>query len=445
MNIKVWLAVSLLFLSVVAGLEEGENGWLFAVNKGGEQHIYVSTERTTENLFPSLIGADVADLKVQFNPSMYSYYSLENSENGLLTEEWIQSIAKLVSSVLHRTSRTLLVTVEKENEGAFLGNLPSDVSITVVSPRPYESEAPAHPETSFLTKLASTLLMPNDVIQGLVDQVNEADLRSFVEYLSGELSGSPLYTRNSVSEDAVEASEWIAGQFSQFKLKASTQCYSPLYSCNVIGVLTGSTLPNEVVVLGAHYDSRASNVSSPTQRAPGANDDGSGTGTLLQIAKILSRSNVQFARTIHFVAFSGEEQGLLGSQAYASLMVSTKTKVVAMIQNDMIAYRAPKAGLLCGFPLRYTTPSLTDIAISATNLYSPTVTTGRNDRCCSDHRSFYDRGFPSTDFSDTLGPIVDPEYHKSGDLVNRPGFDFPQYTGIVKGYFATAAVVAQVV
>jgi len=204
-------------------------------------------------------------------------------------------------------------------------------------------------------------------------------------------------------------------------------------------------LPTEVVVVGAHYDSRASSSSNPDQRAPGANDDGSGTGTLLQIAKIISTSNVDFSRTIRLVAFGGEEQGLVGSKAYAEELVKNGTDVFAMVQNDMIAYRAPGTGLLCGFPLRYTTPELTQLAIVASNLYSPDLTTGRNDRCCSDHASFYERGFPATDFSDTLGPIVDPEYHSSGDLVNRPGFDFTKYGAIVKGIFATVAVLAEAV
>jgi len=190
-------------------------------------------------------------------------------------------------------------------------------------------------------------------------------------------------------------------------------------------------------------DSRASSSTNPTQRAPGANDDGSGTGTLLQIAKIISTSSAKFSRSIRLAAFSGEEQGLIGSQAYAEELVKNSTNVFAMIQNDMIAYRAKGTGLLCGFPRSYTTPELTELAIATANLYSPTLTTGRNDRCCSDHRSFFERGFPATDFSDTLGPIVDPEYHAAGDLVNREGFDFEKYGAIVKGIFATAAVLAE--
>jgi len=434
MNLRLPLSVLLLLSSLLSVLGAGEKEWLFVVQKEN-QEVGLFRGRDLN------ISSDVTNLGVEYEPLTFVYYFLENRDNSPLTDDWVRDVSGK-AQVLFRSPLSLLVAVAKGEEAEYLGNLPSGVEIVAASPRTLKSR---RSESPFLAKLASAPLVPNDAIQTLVDQVNEADLRSFVEYLSGELSGSPILTRNSFSQDAVKASEWIVSQFSQFGLKAGTQCWDPRYSCNVVGILQGATFPSEVIVLGAHYDSRAANSSSPTQRAPGANDDGSGTGTLLQIAKIIAQSKVQFARTIHFVAFGGEEQGLLGSRAYAELMESTKTNVVAMIQNDMIAYRAPNAGLLCGFPLRYTTPSLTNIAIAATNMYSPTVSTGRNDRCCSDHASFYELGFPATDFSDTHGPIVDPEYHKSGDLVNRPGFDFPQYTGNVKGFFATVAVVAELV
>ena len=57
---------------------------------------------------------------------------------------------------------------------------------------------------------------------------------------------------------------------------------------------------------------------SISTRAPGANDDGSGTSALLAIAKAIERKSVKFGMNVELVAFAGEEQGLLGSHAYAS-------------------------------------------------------------------------------------------------------------------------------
>lgn len=70
----------------------------------------------------------------------------------------------------------------------------------------------------------------------------------------------------------------------------------------------------ETVLLSAHYDSRGSFGST---RAPGGDDDGSGTTALLAIARTIARKGVTFRKNVQLVAFSGEEQGLLGSKAYA--------------------------------------------------------------------------------------------------------------------------------
>lgn len=70
----------------------------------------------------------------------------------------------------------------------------------------------------------------------------------------------------------------------------------------------------ETVLLSAHYDSRGSFGST---RAPGADDDGSGTVSILGIARTIARRRVQFESNVQLCLFAGEEQGLLGSRAYA--------------------------------------------------------------------------------------------------------------------------------
>ena len=57
-------------------------------------------------------------------------------------------------------------------------------------------------------------------------------------------------------------------------------------------------------------------------RAPGANDDGSGTGALVGIARAVARRGVVFHKNVQLVAFAGEEQGMVGSRAYARTSLS---------------------------------------------------------------------------------------------------------------------------
>lgn len=71
---------------------------------------------------------------------------------------------------------------------------------------------------------------------------------------------------------------------------------------------------SETVLISAHYDSRGSFGST---RAPGGNDDGSGTTGILSIARAIGAKGVKFHTNVELVLFAGEEQGLLGSKAYS--------------------------------------------------------------------------------------------------------------------------------
>jgi len=383
----------------------------------------------------------------EYNAQKNAYFLLEKQVYFSTNFLWRQKLGDFLSSVevsAHDIQLgKVLARVDKKSEQFLLQQISS--TTTIISPLIYRKVACGRVDyTQEFKNLVKTHEEPDPYIQSLVAGVSQEDLRFFVEYLSGEAEGSPILTRNSLSQGGVTASQWLLKEFASFGFTVSTQPYRDGYSENVVAIWPGGFENNtEVVVVGAHYDSRASNVNSPTDRAPGANDDGSGTSTLLQIAKIISSQNVRFLRTIHLVAFSGEEQGLYGSAAYANKLVEDKANVVAMLQADMIAYQKPGSPPLLGFPLNYTTPALTEVAITAANTYAPGTSTGRNSRCCSDHRSFFSVGFAATDFSDTHGPIADPAYHSVNDVANREGFSFEQLAFNAQAMFATLLVVAR--
>lgn len=84
----------------------------------------------------------------------------------------------------------------------------------------------------------------------------------------------------------------------------------PITVYNTVGEITGSEKPNEFVVLGAHLDS--------WDLGTGTTDNGTGSCTVLECARLLAQCGVKPKRTIRFVLFSGEEQGLHGSRAYCA-------------------------------------------------------------------------------------------------------------------------------
>ncbi|HEY0098087.1 MAG TPA: M20/M25/M40 family metallo-hydrolase, partial [Pyrinomonadaceae bacterium] len=112
---------------------------------------------------------------------------------------------------------------------------------------------------------------------------------------------------------------------------------------NVIGILEGSdpNLKNESIVIGAHYDhlgrgGQGSLAAREGEIHHGADDNASGVAGLLELARTFAKDRESIRRTIVFIAFSGEEEGLLGSSYYVRNPVVPLTQTVAMINLDMI-------------------------------------------------------------------------------------------------------------
>lgn len=112
---------------------------------------------------------------------------------------------------------------------------------------------------------------------------------------------------------------------------------------NVIGVLEGSdpVLKNENIVIGAHYDhlGRGGDGSLAPRAGEihyGADDNASGTAGLIELARIFSAQRPKLKRSVIFIAFGGEEEGLLGSNYYVSHPLVPLANTIAMINMDMI-------------------------------------------------------------------------------------------------------------
>lgn len=104
---------------------------------------------------------------------------------------------------------------------------------------------------------------------------------------------------------------------------------------NVYAVLKGSKRPKEAIVFGAHYDSLNLRGAGDNAVAPGANDNASGTAAVLEAFRILAKAPQE--RTIIFVCFAAEEQGLVGALHFAQwLKEKAEYDVVAMLNNDIV-------------------------------------------------------------------------------------------------------------
>lgn len=97
---------------------------------------------------------------------------------------------------------------------------------------------------------------------------------------------------------------------------------------NVVGELTGTTTPEKIYIIGGHYDHLEGD-------RPGGDDNASGTAGVLEAARVLSQ--YRFESTIRFIAFNGEEDGLVGSKDYVdNHVIPGGENIVGMINMDMI-------------------------------------------------------------------------------------------------------------
>ncbi|EST06860.1 Peptidase M28 [Kalmanozyma brasiliensis GHG001] len=272
---------------------------------------------------------------------------------------------------------------------------------------------------------------------------NASRIESDLRILTGE-SAQPSeigewHSRHSATYGARLAGRWLKSQMEASLSAVNGSCefwsYSPFFAPNIVCSVPASG-EEEWVVVSAHYDSRGTFGSTT---APGGDDDGSGTSALLAIARALGSSPLALRSPVRLIFFSGEEQGLVGSSHYASAL---KEKVKLAIQMDMLAYRHPGEPLQLAFPDKFVTQSATDLVRQVAELYVPELEQGYTPACCSDHQSFWENNFPATWVFERNGPIKDPMYHNSGDVVDRDGYSVEQLRAIAKVVLASALHVA---
>jgi len=158
-------------------------------------------------------------------------------------------------------------------------------------------------------------------IQGIVAAIDSKRIDASIQKLAGFGTRNTCSSNTSTTRGIGVARNWIRDQFAAIPgMKVQLDSFT-LNSCggtvtrqNVIAWLPGATNPNRIIVIGGHYDSRTTGVTDGTSNAPGANDSGSQTAAVLEIARVVAGKS--YDATLVFAAWAGEEQGLLGSSAF---------------------------------------------------------------------------------------------------------------------------------
>lgn len=185
---------------------------------------------------------------------------------------------------------------------------------------------------------------------------------------------------------------------------------------------TNPDLDNEVVIISAHQDSV--NMWLPDfGRSPGADDDGSGTVTILEAFRSLVDNGFEPERTVEFHWYSAEEAGLYGSQDVAKAYNEQGKEIVAMVQNDMTGYVGAH-GEVFGIATDYVNEKVTNFIKKLVEAYAdiPYVETECG-YACSDHASWRKYGYPSSFVMESAFEDSNPHIHTWGDTIDKLSFD----------------------
>ena len=197
---------------------------------------------------------------------------------------------------------------------------------------------------------------------------------------------------------------------------------------NVVGVLPGKSRPNEAIIFSAHYDHVDHNPAGRSGIFNGANDDASGTTAVIELAKYFSIRNDN-ERTIIFCLFAGEEDGLLGSQAFVPNINPAEIK--ADINIEMIGM-TNRSGKNAFFITGASYSSLYGILRKNLEESSVSILNDNFDRKFlfqrSDNYSFFEKGIAA--HSIMCSDDEDPCYHEPCDDADR--IDFKNMTAIIK-------------
>ncbi len=199
-------------------------------------------------------------------------------------------------------------------------------------------------------------------------------------------------------------------------------------TANVVMVIEGAKLKDEYVIVGAHFDhlgmggpGSSSRIQDTVAIHSGADDNASGVALMIELAEKLASDKGKHARSIMFVAFTGEEMGLLGSKYFVENMGISPSAVNLMVNLDMVGRMKEGNGVQVGgvgtaAGLRDTVLSFNDTTLLSLSFtdegYGP-----------SDHSSFYGKNIPVLFI--TTGPHFD--YHTPFDT-----FDKLNYAGMVR-------------
>ncbi|QQS35882.1 MAG: M28 family peptidase [Ignavibacteriales bacterium] len=280
-------------------------------------------------------------------------------------------------------------------------------------------------QSVFFTFLFAFQIFPQSpVVQQILNSVSQDSLVYFVRELSGNVptiingTSQTIVSRHKNQPGNSLAETYIKQKLENYGLTTTIQSFSTTGK-NVLGVKTGTEFPNQKYIICAHYDDMPSGTT-----APGADDNASGTSAVIEAARVLK--NYSFPFTIVFALWDEEEQGLIGSEYYATQAANAGDSILGVVNMDMIAYDGNNDG-----NADVHNSSIANTGLLKDKMLEVNLVYGINldldvvpAEPYSDHQSFLDHGYGAILIIEDDNDFH-PYYHTVNDLVIH--FNNPYY------------------
>ena len=284
--------------------------------------------------------------------------------------------------------------------------------------------------------LQTNVLPQSTVVQQIINSVNQDSVIKFVRELSGNIptiingTSQTILSRHKLQPGNALAETYIKQKLQNYGMTTTIQSFSTTGK-NVLGVQTGTEFPNKKFIICAHYDDMPSGTT-----APGADDNASGTAAVIEAARIFSQYSFPF--TIVYALWDEEEQGLIGSDYYATQAANAGDSILGVINMDMIAYDGNSDG-----NADVHTSSVANTSALKDKMLEINLAYGINldldvvpAQPYSDHQSFLDRGYGAILLIEDDNDFH-PQYHTVND--NLSYYNQPYYLKMSKLALGTLA------
>lgn len=297
----------------------------------------------------------------------------------------------------------------------------------------------------------SMISMPGSTFAGPLPPLTESqrtlaqDLRTTVTHLASDIGKRSIYHPKELAQSALYLKEQL--QAAGYEVNEHSFPTKGSLTPNLEATLKGTSLPNDIIVIGAHYDT--------TQRSPGADDNASGCAAILALAR--SFKDQPQPRTIKFVLFPNEElptggTSEMGSWIYAKKARASGDNIIAMLSLEMLGFYTdapnsqkypaplssfyPTTGNFIAFVSNYDNRALVKQCVSAfrTNAHFPSEGAALpnfiRDVGRSDHYGFGKEGYSALMVTDTAN-FRNPNYHTAKDTPDT--LDYDSMARVVEG------------